>query len=1104
MNASSWKPKATRNPKIWRRVCGYIAIILCVSVVTAFALTPENTIPPSRVDLLTVEERSWLRAHPEKLTLFFNTEFPPIEFISESGSFTGMGADVISRIEELLGVDFIKTPLDDWNKHILALKSGECAIAPTIVRTDEREEYAFFTIPYATVPVVIITTRAASKKISLDDLAGRRVGVVSGYATETYLQEMALNDHFDLVTVANVAEGLQRTAFGQIDAFVENLAVAAYYIELEGIPNLRVAGTTDYAFAWCIGVSREYPLLFSAITKALKHISTGEMANIRKKWIAMEVDFKMNPKTRRNLILTALFTVLLIAGLTGITIFLKLRLNQKIAGLKGSEKKYRLLFDNAVEGVFQTTPDGRFLTANPSLINILGFNSSGELFDHFKDIGKQHYLNPEDRDTFRRIVETDGVTNAFEVQLLKRDGSPIWANIKARAVRDETGVIHHFDGFLADITERKNVEKALRESEERYRTILNEMLEGYHEVDLAGNFTFFNEAFLNLFGYSRDEMMGTSFSRYAAEEIYAKKFYRIYNEMFKTGLPIQKSEWDIIRKDGERITLEFYASVVKGSKDIPTGFRGIVRDITDRKRTEKSLQESETKFRSIFENKGTAIGVYGEDSIIKECNAVFEKLIGYSKFEIIKKKKWSDFVANEDLERLKTYHAQRSMNGESPPSQYECGIIHRSGEVRTVIININLVDADRIVSLTDISARKQAEEEQKKLQERLKQAQKMEAIGTLAGGIAHDFNNILSGIFGYSQLAEMHIDDPEKAKADIRNIVKGASRATQLVQQILTFSRKTDFEKQYFKLFVVVREALTLIKSTIPATIEINEKFNSKASIYADPIQMHQIIMNLCTNAYHAMSDSGGNLTVKLDETYVPDPNYVSIIINKNQKYLKLEISDTGYGMDKSTMEKIFDPYFTTKTREKGTGLGLALVRAIVEEHGGTISVDSIIGKGSTFLIYLPIAEQKSNTNIKGTLEKKIPTGTESILFVDDEDDIRFSIQKFLENYGYALTVSENGQKAYEVFKRAPQDFDIVITDMAMPKMNGDELALEILKIRKDIPIILCTGYSENLNEAQAKKMGIARYINKPIAGKELCSLIREVLNKERKIVSSN
>jgi two-component system, cell cycle sensor histidine kinase and response regulator CckA len=388
MNTSFWKSRTTNRPKTLWVVCGYVALILYMIPVSDFAFALDNKVSSSGAVHLTDEESSWLRAHPEKLTLFFNTEFPPIEFISESGSFTGMGADVISRIESLLGIDFVKTPLDDWNRHLAALKSGECAIAPTIVRTDERETYAFFTKPYATVPVVIITPRTTSAKITLDDLAGRRVGVVSGYATETYLRKRTLQDRFELVPVANVSEGLRRTAFGQIDAFVENLAVAAYYIELEGIPNLRVAGTTDYRFAWCIGISREYPLLYSAINKAMENISVDEMTAIRKKWIAMEVDFEMDPKTRRNLILTALFIFLLLAGLTGITIFLKRRLDQNIAGLK--------------------------------------------------------------------------------------------------------------------------------ESEERYRTILDEMSEGYHEVDLAGNFTFFNEAFLNLFGYSSNEMLGTSFSRYAS------------------------------------------------------------------------------------------------------------------------------------------------------------------------------------------------------------------------------------------------------------------------------------------------------------------------------------------------------------------------------------------------------------------------------------------------------------------------------------------------------------------------------------------------------------------------------------------------------------
>ncbi len=455
MNALFWKQKAIRNLKNWRVACRYIAIILCVNAVTAFALASENTLSPSSIDHLTVEERSWLKAHPEKLTLFFNTEFPPIEFISESGSFTGMGADILSRIEELLSIDFIKTPLDDWNKHLSALKSGECAIAPTIVRTDDREEYAFFTVPYATVPVVIITTRATSEKISLDDLAGKRVGVVSGYATETYLQEMALHDHFDLVPVANVAEGLQRTAFGQIDAFVENLAVAAYYIEIEGIPNLRVAGKTDYTFAWCIGVSREYPLLFSAISKALKDIPTEEMANIRKKWIAMEVDFNMNPKTRRSLIMTALFTVLLVAGLTGITIFLKLRLNQKIAGLKESEEKFRQIYDNIVDVYYETSLEGVILEISPSI-------ERSSQYKREDIIGKSFYTfftNPVDRDKFIEVIINKGSVRNYEINISDKDGTQHICSMNTELIEDTKGNPTKIIGIFRDITKRKKEEE---------------------------------------------------------------------------------------------------------------------------------------------------------------------------------------------------------------------------------------------------------------------------------------------------------------------------------------------------------------------------------------------------------------------------------------------------------------------------------------------------------------------------------------------------------------------------------------------------------------------------------------------------------------------
>ncbi len=653
MRVSSWKSRPSNKIKICWAVCRYTLLLLYILYMvtwrTGYVSALDNTIPSSGAVLLTDEESAWLRSHPEKLTLFFNTEFPPIEFISESGSFTGMGADVISRIETQLGINFIKTPMNDWNRHLAALKSGECAIAPTIVRTGERETYSFFTRPYATVPVVIITTRTTSGKITLNDLAGQRVGVVSGYATETYLRNRTQKDWFQQVTVANVSEGLRRTAFGQIDAFVENLAVAAYYIELEGIPTLQVAGKTDYQFAWCIGISREYPLLYSAVCKAMETISADEMTAIRKKWISMEVDFKMDPKTRRNLILTALFSVLLFSVLTGITIFLKKRLNQNIAGLKKSEEKYRRLFDNAVEGVFQTTRDGRFLSANPSLARILGYSSAGELIEHLQDIKKQHYLNPQDRERFLQIMETSGETSGFEVQLRKRDGSPIWASIKARAVRNETGDIHHFEGFLEDVTKRKHVENALRESEERYRTILNEMSEGYHEVDLAGNFTFFNEAFLNLFGYSSDDMLGTNYSIYAAEEAIAKRIYQTYNRMFRTGVPIQSCEWDILRKDGERRTLEFYASMVRNSKGTPRGFRGIVRDITLTRQAEQEREMLQAQLNQAqkMESVGRLAG-----GVAHDFNNMLGVILGHAELALKKTRNKKNPCSN--IEKIQT------------------------------------------------------------------------------------------------------------------------------------------------------------------------------------------------------------------------------------------------------------------------------------------------------------------------------------------------------------------------------------------------------------------------------------------------------------------
>ncbi len=381
------------------------------------------------------------------------------------------------------------------------------------------------------------------------------------------------------------------------------------------------------------------------------------------------------------------------------------------------------------------------------------------------------------------------------------------------------------------------------------------------------------------------------------------------------------------------------------------------------------------------------------------------------------------------------------------------------------------------------------------IENQLRQSQKMEAIGTLAGGIAHDFNNILSSIFGYAQLAQMDINDQAKAKKNIGQVIKGAQRAADLVHQILTFSRKSEHNSNPIGLFIIVKETIKFLRSSIPATITIDEKILSKATIMADQTQAHQVVMNLCTNAYHSMRDSGGVLSVTLDDIEITGESPAT---NNNPpgKYIRLEIKDTGHGIDSETLKRIFDPYFTTKDSNEGSGLGLAVVDGIVKKHNGFIKILSEVGSGSTFQVFWPIVKEGS---VKNNLNKntELLKGSEYIMLVDDEKDILDTVQPILESQGYKVDAYRDGLEAFQAFSTNPDKYDLVITDIAMPQMTGDELALRIFKIRKDTPIILCSGYSENFTEENACDLGISKYIKKPITSQDLSALIREILDKK-------
>jgi signal transduction histidine kinase len=394
--------------------------------------------------------------------------------------------------------------------------------------------------------------------------------------------------------------------------------------------------------------------------------------------------------------------------------------------------------------------------------------------------------------------------------------------------------------------------------------------------------------------------------------------------------------------------------------------------------------------------------------------------------------------------------------------------------------------AASVINLRDIR-------EQKKLEAQLQQAQKMEAVGTLAGGIAHDFNNILSAIMGYAELALDSVERETQLYENLQEVFHAGNRAKDLVKQILTFSRQTEQERKPTQVKLIVDEALKLLRSSLPTTIEIHRDIQSNGLVMADPTQIHQILMNLCTNADHAMREKGGTLEVNLENVELDTGFTADQPDMKPGAYLNLTVSDTGCGMPPQVRERIFDPFFTTKEVGEGTGMGLSVVHGIVGSYGGTITADSEPGQGSTFKVYLPIIERREKP--QATKEDSIPTGSERILFVDDEPALANVGKLILESLGYNVETRTSSIEALELFKNQPDRFDLVITDMTMPNMTGEDLAQELMCTKPNIPIILCTGFSAKIDEQKASAMGIRAFVLKPIVRRGIATTVRKVLD---------
>ncbi len=550
-------------------------------------------------------------------------------------------------------------------------------------------------------------------------------------------------------------------------------------------------------------------------------------------------------------------------------------------------------------------------------------------------------------------------------------------------------------------------------------------------------------------------------------------------------------------KDGNEIYSQIVAIPFERTNGLVTSVLEFVLPITEHKQRERKLEqtlnrlrESEQRFRGAFEQAIVGVALVSPDGRFIETNGALHEMLGYSAEELLDTP-FNDVTFVEDAE-IGAEHLRRALAGDVEAVTFEKRYLHKNGDIVWARVSSRILrdrDGEPIHFVThihDVTA-------SKGLERRLARAQKMEALGTLAGGIAHDFNNVLSAILGNSSLALMDAAEDSELQLLLRDVVRAADRGRDLVDKILAFSRVGRGAKRPTRVKEVVVETLQMLRAAVPTTIEIRQHLTSESTVLADPTHLHQVVMNLCTNAAVAMEREGGVLSVDLndvtstDELAVQHPGLVA------GPYLRLSVSDTGCGIPAESRDRIFDPFFTTRPKGKGTGMGLAVVHGVVEDHQGAIEVESEPGEGTRFDVYLPICD---DPGVGDTATERAPAmGSERILFVDDEQLQVDMARRILVRLGYQVTAMTSSQEALEAFASAPDAFDLVISDVTMPEISGDDLAQRMLTIRPDVPIILCTGFSERIDQRRADQIGVKGFIMKPLTINDLAAGIREVLD---------
>jgi PAS domain S-box-containing protein len=773
---------------------------------------------------------------------------------------------------------------------------------------------------------------------------------------------------------------------------------------------------------------------------------------------------------------------------------------------------FSTLFHFLPIGAYRSSAEGRMIHANEQLARINGFRDVAELLDRARSDPEGWYVDPARRREFQRRLERDGEVRGFISEVKRRhDGERMWVSENAHMVRDADGRVLFYEGTVEDITERVAQQKAMREQQERLQALADQIpgvvFSLVVRTDGSRAYRFVSSGVREMYGFSPEDLMRDPMliARYRHPE--DKERLDSETEAIQNRRVDLSGEFRIVLPDG-RVKWIYKRSCEVQRDEEGVHRVGVLLDITDRKRAEEALRENEALWKLALESAGEGVWdwnlVTGEEYLSDSLLSMY----GYTRDEVQGVAEDLDARTHQDDIPAMVEARKAHFEGRARLYRNEHRVRAKDGRWLWVLTRGMVISRDehgqptRIVGThTDITELKQAEEQQRTLEGQLRESQKMEAIGTLAGGVAHDFNNLLAAILGNLVLAREDVGAEHPAQESLAEINRAAIRARQLVQQILTFSRRGAQVMEHQPLLPLVEEALGLMRSLLPAGVRLVSRLaREPLPAMVDATQLQQVLMNLCTNAWQAFAGRGGEVTVALERVVLDAAQALQLGVLEPGAYARLSVADNGPGMDEATQRRVFEPFFTTKAPGAGTGLGLAVVHGIVKAHRGAIGLSSQPGSGTRFDVYLPLASSAAApppgaaTLPPAPTADPVPTGRH-VVYIDDYEALVFLVGRLLRKQGYRVSTFESGEAALEWFRVHPHEpVDLLVTDQNMPGMAGVDVVRELRRLRPALRMAIVSGHVSDTLIAEAASAGVDEVLAKQDSMDALGASIRGLL----------